>query len=91
MGSLNKNILFNRGMGRSRPRSKHKYAGVKVQNDIRTSPHIYKQIFPIFNCVSPERVSLTSFARQNSRYLHNSMFLDSETQDEIDNSKAIAS
>ncbi len=31
-----------------------KYARVKVQNDIRTSKYINKQISPIFNCVTPE-------------------------------------
>ncbi len=43
-----------------------KYARVKVQNGIRTSKHIYinKQISPVFNCVTPESVSLGSLARQ---------------------------
>ncbi len=43
-----------------------KYARVKVQNDIHTSTYIYinKQISPIFNCVTPESVSLTPLARQ---------------------------
>ncbi len=35
-----------------------KYARVKVQNDIRTPTHIYKQTCPIFNCVTPDSVSL---------------------------------
>ena len=47
-------------MGRGRPRSKHKYVRVKVQNDI----HINKQLSPIFNCVTPENVSLASLACQ---------------------------
>ncbi len=36
-----------------------KYARVKVQNDIRTSKHIYinKQTSPIFNCVTPECIA----------------------------------
>ncbi len=41
-----------------------KYARVKVQNDIRTSKHINKQTFPIFNCVTPISVSLAPLARQ---------------------------
>ncbi len=41
-----------------------KYERVKVQNDIHTSKHIYKQISPIFNCVTLENVSLTSLASQ---------------------------
>ncbi len=42
-----------------------KYRRVKVQNDIRTSKHIYKQTnIPIFNCVTPESVSLAPLARQ---------------------------
>ncbi len=35
-----------------------KYKNVKVQNDICTSKHINKQTSPIFNCVTPESVSL---------------------------------
>ncbi len=35
-----------------------KYERVKVQNDIRTSKHINKQTSPVFNCVTPESVSL---------------------------------
>ncbi len=34
------------------------YERVKVQNDIRTSKHINKQTFPVFNCDTPESVSL---------------------------------
>ncbi len=41
-----------------------KYVRVKVQNDIRTSKYINKQISPIFNCVTPESVSLAPLARQ---------------------------
>ncbi len=42
-----------------------KYVRVKVQNDIRTSTHyINKQTSPIFNCVTPESVSLAPLARQ---------------------------
>ncbi len=41
-----------------------KYVKVKVQNDIHTSKHIYKQTSPIFNCVIPVSVSLASFAHQ---------------------------
>ncbi len=41
-----------------------KYERVKVQNDIRTSKHISKQTSLIFNCVSPESVSLAPLARQ---------------------------
>ncbi len=43
-----------------------KYARVKVQNDIRTSTHIYinKLISLIFNCVTPVSVSLATLARQ---------------------------
>ncbi len=41
-----------------------KYARVKVQNDIRTSKYINKKISPIFNCVTPESVSLAPLARQ---------------------------
>ena len=37
---------------------------VKVQNDIRTSTYINKQISPFFNCVTPDSVSLASLARQ---------------------------
>ncbi len=43
-----------------------KYARVKVQNDIRTPKYINKQISPIFNCVTPESVSLAPLARQLS-------------------------
>ena len=38
-----------------------KYVRVKVQNDMRTSTHINKQISPIFNCVTPESVSLANY------------------------------
>ncbi len=41
-----------------------KYARVKVQNDIRTSKYINKQISPIFNCVTPESVSLAPLANE---------------------------
>ncbi len=42
-----------------------KYEKVKVQNDICTSKHIYKQTnIPIFNCVTPESVSLALLTRQ---------------------------
>ncbi len=53
-------------MGRGRQLSKHKNARVKVQNDIRKPTHIFihKQISPIFNCVTPESVSLASLACQ---------------------------
>ncbi len=37
-----------------------KYARVKVQYDIRTSKYINKEISPIFNCVTPESVSLAN-------------------------------
>ncbi len=40
-----------------------KYERVKVQNDY-VRPHIYKQISPIFNCVTHESGSLTSLAHQ---------------------------
>ncbi len=43
-----------------------KYARVKVQNDIHMSTHIYKQISPIFNCVTPESVSLAPLANNNN-------------------------
>ncbi len=43
-----------------------KYERVKVQNDIRTSKHINKQTSPIFNCVTPESVSLASLANYNN-------------------------
>ncbi len=49
----------------SNTKQTQKYARVKVQNDIRTSKYINKQISPIFNCVTPESVSLTPLARQN--------------------------
>ncbi len=42
-----------------------KYVRVKVQNDIRMSTHIHKQLIsPIFNCVTPVSVSL---ARQQQQ------------------------
>ncbi len=42
-----------------------KYEKVKVQNDIRTSKHIYKQTnIPDFQCVTPVIVSLATLARQ---------------------------
>ncbi len=41
-----------------------KYARVKVQNNICTSKYINKQISPIFNCVTPESVSLAPLACQ---------------------------
>ncbi len=78
-GSLNRKILFSGGMGSGRPQSKHKNVRVKVQNDIRMSTHTYinEQISQIFNCVTPESVSLASLARQlphkfqvASKYMH---------------------
>ncbi len=33
--------MFGGDMGRGRPRSKHKNARVKLQNDMCTHPHIY--------------------------------------------------
>ncbi len=41
-----------------------KYEKVKIQNDICTSKHIYKQTSPIFNCVTPVSVSLATLAHQ---------------------------
>ncbi len=41
-----------------------KYARVKVQNDIVCPNIINKQTSPIFNCVTPESVSLASLTRQ---------------------------
>ena len=54
------------GMG-SNAELTRKYERVKVQNNIRTSKHIYinKQASPIFNCFTPESVSLASLARQS--------------------------
>ncbi len=48
-----------------------KYQKVKVQNDIRIRPNIYvnKQTSPIFNCVTPVNVSLTTLASQISHNL----------------------
>ncbi len=62
MGSLSRKILFSGSMGRCRPLSKQKKMMVKVQNDICTSTHIYiyKQISPIFNCITTDSVTLTS-------------------------------
>ncbi len=39
-----------------------KYDRVKVQNNIHTSKHINKQTSPVFNCVTPESVSLALLA-----------------------------
>ncbi len=57
------NGLVKFGTGSNMERTQ-KYLRVKVQIDIRTSTHINKQIFPIFNCVTPKSVSLASLARQ---------------------------
>ena len=53
------------GMG-SNTELTRKYERVKVQNDIHMSKHIYinQQTSLIFNCVTPESVSLASLARQ---------------------------
>ncbi len=48
-------MMFGTG---SNAESTRNYERVKVQNDIRTSKHINKQTFPVFNCVTPESVSL---------------------------------
>ncbi len=45
-----------------------KYERVKVQNDIRTSKHINKQTSPIFNCVTPESISLAPLANKNATF-----------------------
>ncbi len=49
-------MMFGTG---SNAESTRNYERVKVQNDILTSKHINKQTFPVFNCVTPESVSLT--------------------------------
>ncbi len=41
-----------------------KYVRVKVQNDMRTYPHMYKQISPILNSTPLYSVSLASLACQ---------------------------
>ncbi len=48
-------MMFGTG---SNAESTRNYERVKVQNDILTSKHINKQTFPVFNCVTPESVSL---------------------------------
>ncbi len=48
-------MMFGTG---SNAESTRNYERVKVQNDIRTSKHINKQTFPVFNCVTHESVSL---------------------------------
>ncbi len=58
-GLLNQKIQFSGSMG-----SKQQNARVKVQNDIHPSTHIYKQISPTFNCVTPESVSLANYLSQ---------------------------
>ncbi len=47
-------MMFGTGLNSELTRN---YERVKVQNDIRTSKHI-KQTFPVFNCDTPESVSL---------------------------------
>ncbi len=70
MGNL-RAVLLNGGMGRGRPRSKHKNARVKVQNDIRTYTHIYKQTnIPDFQ-LTPDSVSLAPLARANNKNNNN--------------------
>ncbi len=52
-----------------------KYEKVKLQNDILTSKHIYKQTSPIFNCVTPVSDLLRSltnnfFSSETSFLMH---------------------
>ncbi len=52
------------GMG-SNTQQTQKHERVKVQNDIRTSIHVNKQIPPIFNCVTPVTQLLANNGYQN--------------------------
>ena len=53
-------------MGRGQTRSEHKNTRGSKYKMTYVHPHTYinKQISPIFNCVTPESVSLASLARQ---------------------------
>ena len=68
MGSPNENVLFSGGMGRGRPRSKHKNTRVNIQMTY-VRPHINK--YPRFSIVLHLRVSRSLHSPTNYYILYN--------------------